>query len=241
LIVLTCAFVILFGSGSTFHSIRLRLGLEADKPTTVQTLSQSSTVASAPFVHEEPVVPPAENDWLVVPGRRVGQITPDVSEADLIRLFGKENVKRGVVYSYEGIDVQGAFVSFPDSNNNLRIEWQDEANLRYPGVVFIDHEGTKWKTVEGVTVGTSLEELERINGKPFNIYGFEIDWYLVGTIKSWEGGKLEGLGLQLSKTKEVSDQEYQSVLGDGGYSSSNPVIRKMDMRVATLQIGFPKK
>ncbi len=38
----------------------------------------------------------AENDadWLIVPGVKAGPITANTSEADLIKIYGKQNVKR---------------------------------------------------------------------------------------------------------------------------------------------------
>jgi hypothetical protein len=35
------------------------------------------------------------NDWLIVPGLRIGPITAKTTHADLIRLFGQENVSEG--------------------------------------------------------------------------------------------------------------------------------------------------
>jgi hypothetical protein len=43
-----------------------------------------------------------------------------------------------------------------------------------------------------IAAGTPIAMVEAANGKPFIIYGWEIDGYLEGKTKSWEGGALSG-------------------------------------------------
>jgi hypothetical protein len=52
-----------------------------------------------------------QNDWLIVPGKRLGPITSDVTRADLDRLFDKASVKDKPVDSGEGPEL--ATVVFP--------------------------------------------------------------------------------------------------------------------------------
>jgi hypothetical protein len=52
-------------------------------------------------------------------------------------------------------------------------------------------EKSLWRTTYGITQGTTLLELERINRKPFRLAGFDFDYS--GTVLSWESGLLEGV------------------------------------------------
>ena len=72
-----------------------------------------------------------------------------------------------------------------------------------------------------IAVGATIAEVEAVNGKPFMIYGFEIDGYLAGTIKSWEKGALEGRHLQFTYTTFV-----EGIAGDHGISSDSPLLAK---------------
>jgi hypothetical protein len=41
---------------------------------------------------------------------------------------------------------------------------------------------------EGIGIGTTLKALERLNGRPFQLAGFDFDYS--GTVTSWLGGRL---------------------------------------------------
>jgi hypothetical protein len=43
---------------------------------------------------------------------------------------------------------------------------------------------TKWRTAEGITIGTPLRELERFNRRPFRLAGFAVDG--AGAVVSWK-------------------------------------------------------
>lgn len=44
--------------------------------------------------------------------------------------------------------------------------------------------------------GTSLKELQRLNGKPFRLFGFS--WDYGGLVESWQKGRLVGLESKIS-------------------------------------------
>lgn len=180
-----------------------------------------------------------KNDWLCVPGQRVGPITAATTEAELARMFGPDNVKRGTVFQLENQDVQGTIVSFPEGRNNLAIFWKEEP--RRIERIMIEGIGTDWKTTDGITVGTSLKELTRLNGGPFTLYGFEIDADMAGMVKSWDGGALEkqrGLALQLAGSQSLPPAEYASLIGCC-FPSTNRALKKMEPVVARLAVIFP--
>jgi hypothetical protein len=55
-----------------------------------------------------------QNDWRIVPRKRLGPITPETSRTDLDRLFGKANVQDQPVDSGEGrSQPQWYFPRFP--------------------------------------------------------------------------------------------------------------------------------
>ena len=130
------------------------------------------------------------NDWLIVPGVRVGPITSDMSESDLIGIFGRDVVTQQEVYYFEGLYRPGTVVFPMDSSRRLEILWKDEQGRTHPERIDIRGGGrSRWKTDDGITLGTSAAELERVNGKPFRITSSCCDYS--GTAWSWEGGVLE--------------------------------------------------
>ena len=84
-----------------------------------------------------------KNDWLIVPGQRVGPITAATTRADLDTLFGKDNVRDG---SLHGSDVPEAatIVLGNDTSAALAVTWDRERA--------VDHSHLFWHADRSVSV-----------------------------------------------------------------------------------------
>lgn len=189
-----------------------------------------------------------KNDWLIVPGKRVGPITSETSQADLISLFGKENVTtKKDFYTYEE-DRNGVITMlFPGNNKYSVIFWNDEVNIRKPKLIQIISNGVNqknsWKTKEGISIGTCLKELENINKGPFSFYGF--GWDAGGFVTSWGNGLLESefkdkIKIQLLDTSHqiLSENEFHLTRGEQTQRSDDEVVRKLNPCVNEIHIRF---
>ena len=129
-----------------------------------------------------------KNDWLIVPGQRVGPITASTSRADLDTLFGKDNVRDGSPDGSEAPDA-ATVVFGNDTSAALAVTWDKER----PSTIHICF-GTqtgpcKWRTASGIRIGLPLSELQKLNGKSFQLAGYGFDGQ--GTVTSWRHGLLE--------------------------------------------------
>ena len=91
----------------------------------------------------------------------------------------------------------------------------------------VDPLSTRWKGLVGDVNVARRAEVERINGTPFQIYGF--GWDYGGLVNSWNGGKLpETLGLTFTYTaSEVPEYllgEVQLWSNDKSLLSVGPVV-----------------
>ena len=173
-------------------------------------------------------------DFIIVPGQRVGAITAASTEADIKELYGEDNVEYRSVHIGEGESQPGIAV-FPNTPDELEIVWDIAAATGNPEFIRISNENTAWRTVQGVTVGTSLKELEKINGKPFQLYGF--GWDYGGLVSDWKSGKLNShliIALEPADWEEVGPE----VSGDIILSSDDPKVRKLNARVASMVVTF---
>jgi hypothetical protein len=130
----------------------------------------------------------AERDPLpIVPCESFGPIRANTSFAELIRLFGRENVQDTEIEGAEGETYPGAIVFPADPVKKLKVIWK-EAVKKSPAEV--SAEGTKsvWKTPQGVTLGMRLKDLEKINGRAVTISG--LGWDDGGRVLSWNRGTL---------------------------------------------------
>jgi hypothetical protein len=101
-----------------------------------------------------------------------------------------------------------------------------------------------WHTADGITLGTTLLELERINRRPFRLAGF--GWDYSGTVLSWSHGALDPVfGSDGSKKVYVrliysnpAPPEYRAVMGDGNFSSGHPAMQKINPHVYQMVFIF---
>jgi hypothetical protein len=179
-------------------------------------------------------VDPNMTDYFCVPGKNVGKITKEFTQEDLIRTYGEENVRREEIGFGEGSSVPGTIV-FPDSVKELVIYWEKEHPSEKIAKIRIDKEGGPWKTITGIQIGTTLEELERINGKPFNFYGFE--WDYSGLVENWDGGNISD-ELQVFLVPGNPEAVIPELLGDREFSSTNLNATEGELRVSSMVFFF---
>jgi hypothetical protein len=117
------------------------------------------------------------------------------------------------------------------------LEWKDPYNRRTLMNIEISGAKSLWRTTHGITLGTTLKELERLNGKPFLLSGFA--WDYSGTVMSWDGGMLAQelkevdhpgrVLLRLDCAASAYQQPtYLSVTGERTFSSMNPAMQELN-------------
>ena len=168
-------------------------------------------------------------DRKIIPNESVGLITSSTTKSALNKLYDKGNIRE---------TIKGTEVIFDNTADNITIEWND-GNLT-PKIIRIKNPNSNWKTKEGVGIGSTIKEVEKANGKPFTIYGYEIDKYLAGTVKNWNSGNLQGLNLQFKITKEIPVEVYMKMMGDRGILSNNPLLEKAGLQVENITVEFNK-
>ena len=126
-----------------------------------------------------------KNDWLIVPGQRVGPITAATTRADLDTMFGKDNVGDSSLDISEG--PEAATVVFGhDTSAALAITW-DKERASTIHICFGTETGPcRWRTASGIRLGLPLMELQKINGKSFQLAGYGFDGQ--GAVTSWRHG-----------------------------------------------------
>lgn len=165
---------------------------------------------------------PADNT--IVLGKRVGLIKPGMTAADIERGYGKKNLKNMDLPGPEGSTFAGAKL-FEGTERELEIVWDPEKEEKK--VVFdIRIVGKAWTFENGLKAGMTIEEVEKINGKPFKIAGFSWDY---GGYANFEGGKLAGkLTIRFNpSTDEIPDY----LQGDKQLSSTDKKLRAVKPKV----------
>ncbi len=177
------------------------------------------------------------DDRMIVPGTRVGAVVKGSTWESLVAIYGAENMIRadaGDDIPEEGVPKRGAQI-YPEKPDMIEVEFMEHDK---PVVsVAISRENSPWRTASGIRIGTTMAELEKLNGGPFRLNGF-----------GWDGGGIVGPARKLPKHLEirlsprqwdrVTKRERDRVTGDITIFSNNPVLKKIDVAVNILRVTF---
>jgi len=187
-------------------------------------------------------------DWVIVPGERVGPIDAGTSEAKLVELFGAANVTRMSFELEPGETVPATTLFANDSTRRAIVLWRDPETRASPETVLIRGERTLWRTDKGITLGTPLATLRRLNGKPLTLTGFGPN--LGGTVLDCNGGSLTEFGqdgprgivgrmlvVRVEPDPALRDTAaYQQTIGESELSSESDAMRTLNPRAYDLMV-----
>lgn len=185
----------------------------------------------------------APDPWLIPPDGNSGPINARTALADLVRQYCPGNVIEREVDIGEGETEPGVVVFPNDPLRTIEILWKDPKAKSAPKNVRISGVRSRWRTVHSISLGTSLKDLEALNGRPFHLAGFE--WDYSGTVYSWDGGFLEkdlrNIGLRLGPPPEsgLTEEELSKVAGDYSISSRDATMQMINPRVYQVIWVFP--
>jgi hypothetical protein len=161
--------------------------------------------------------------------------------ASLRRLYGDANVREERIEIGEGETVPGTILFPDDSLKRLEIIWSDSTHRQDPSRLILRGRRSKWSLSAGVSLGNTLDQLERMNGRPFTMAGF--GWDYSGVVLDWRGGAL-AQSLRNAKVYLIPDaekqsgSEYSKVLGDKEYSSDLPAMHALQPKVYQIFLNF---
>jgi hypothetical protein len=192
-----------------------------------------------------------KNDWLIVPGQRVGPIKADTTRSDLDLIFGGENVHDQEVERGEVGPEPATVVFATRPRQTLAIFWENDRILDID-ICYLRSSGCFWRTQNGVTIGTSVVRLEQLNAVPFQIEPWGTDGG--GNITSWRDGKLRPsfgdngqyhLLLRICWKESPSGPNSQQPkwikkidLARGKLTSATPALRRLRPSVTEMTLFF---
>ena len=169
-------------------------------------------------------------DTTVVPGVRVGPIKKGVTVGDLQKLFGRNRVTVTELPGPEGTTINGVRL-FENSDRELEILLDPENPKK--AIWDIRVLGKAWTFENGLKLGQTLTEVEKVNGMPFKLTGFDWDY---GGYASFPGGSLDG---KVSVRFDPGEAPVPDELsGDQEINTTNKKLRKLNPKVSELTVYF---
>jgi hypothetical protein len=150
---------------------------------------------------------------------------------------------RNVVFNE--IDVSGSKVGtsvvYPkDPKRRLEVWWSNP-NRTGTYLILINGQST-WTAPGGMRLGLTLQQLEKLNHKPFKLKGFDKDG--TATVSDWDGGTLASLaggcksGVSLRAETKASPDAVAALSADKEYASDDAELRAVKPTVSEILIGY---
>jgi hypothetical protein len=181
---------------------------------------------------------------LAEPARAVtcnGLFARDSDHGKLAAAFKPENVDFTTVEAGEGKSIMATVLYPKDLRRRLEVWWRDSANRTGTYLIVIGGQST-WTGPKGVRIGMESSALERLNGKPFKLKGFDSDG--VATVTDWQSGafaQLQGdcaVRVSFRPDSKASSEAQSAVSSDKEFASREAVLRALKPRISEILIGY---
>ena len=215
-------------------------------PGAVSEPSGASTHAQAPASATAPAPPPvhARAAPALASLHAVacsGIFAKDSSHLKLAMGFDSKNITFTDVDASNGTKVP-ASVLFPnDPKRRLEVWWSNPTARSGIYLIVINGKST-WTAPGGLRLGLTLQQLEKLNKKPFKLKGFDKDGG--ATVSDWDAGELANLlgscksGLSLRADPKAPADAVSALSPDKDYSSQDPQMMAVKPTVSEVLIGY---
>ncbi len=170
-----------------------------------------------------------------------GPFGQDSSHVKLAAAFHGKNVAFTQVETGSGRKVMASVLFPKDPKQRLEVWWSKPASRSDTHLIVINAQ-SDWIAPGDLRLGQTLADVERLNGKPFKLSGF--DKNNVTTLSSWNGGALAAIpggckvGLSLRAALRASASALSALPADREFSSSDAALRSVNPTVSEILVGY---
>jgi len=198
----------------------------------------------APPPADVPASPPAaRHSSAAAPSHSVacsGAFAKNSSHIRLAQIFGAQNLTFTEVDGAGSTKLQASVLYPKDPKRHLEVMWKDERSRANTSVVVINGQST-WTGPKGLRLGLPIAAVEKLNGKPFQLAGFDQD--NPGTALDWQGGALDKIpgdckvSVRLVPDPKASEDARKEA-GGATLMSSDAAVRAVKPTVGEILIGY---
>jgi hypothetical protein len=169
-----------------------------------------------------------------------GVFAKDSSHVKLAQMAGATNIEYGQVSGAGGSALNASVLYPKDPKRRLEVLWQNEAARSDISLIVITGQ-SQWHGPKGLHLGLALAALEKLNGKPFKLAGF--DQPDGSTVTDWQGGALAELpggcqvGIKLKPDSKATPDALAAAAGQE-LTSSDATVRAVKPIIGEIILGY---
>jgi hypothetical protein len=212
----------------------------AAQPVPNRAPAQAQTAPSGEELLQEPAKkPPSPAPATVVACS--GVFSKDSTHIKLAMKYDSRNITFGEVDGPEGSKIPGSILFPNDPKRRLEVLWAQEAGRSGTSVIAINGK-SQWSAPKGMKLGMTLAALEKANGRPFKISGFDTEGS--AGVNGWEGGALGSIpggckmGMRLAVDPKSPPEARSAVASDKEFLSNDEAVRALKPTVVEILIGY---
>lgn len=168
------------------------------------------------------------NDYVIVPGVRVGPVGKYTSADALKSLFQGAQIRHGRDGRGDKTSIRIRNAGSGPNAADLIIRWR--LKHRVIGKITVLPHIKQWRTVHGLTVGSPLEAAQFVNGRRFPLKKPSSRFVYT---EAWGGGKLPaGLGIGFAPPSQQVSQLPSDI------HSEHPAVKGKSFRIIGFVVNF---
>ena len=181
---------------------------------------------------------PAEQAHLVTCS---GPFAKNSGHLRLAQAYGVHNVEFTQVSGDDGSTLMASVLFPTDPKRRLEVLWDDDNERSGTRMMVIDGQST-WTAYKGIHLGLPLAALEKLNGKPFKLMGFEKGG--MAAVTDWNGGALGLLTdgckveVQLKPDPKAAAATLEAAASTTEFASNDPAIKAAKPTIGEIIVGY---
>jgi hypothetical protein len=169
-----------------------------------------------------------------------GTFAKNSNHLKLATVYGPQNITFAEVDGPQNSKLMASVLYPKDPKRHLEVLWNNEAARSDTSLVVINGQST-WTGPKGLRLGLPIAALEKLNGKPFQLAGFDQD--NAGAALDWQGGALDKVpggckvSVRMTPDPKVPEDARKAAAGKV-LMSSDAVVRAVQPKVVEILIGY---
>jgi len=189
----------------------------------------------------KPAVPPKPAEPTRAVACSSGAFGKNSDHLRLAQAYGVHNVDFTEVSGDDGSTLMASVLFPKDPKRRLEVLWDDDTQRSGIRLIVIAGQSS-WTAQKGVHLGLPLAALEKVNGKPFKLMGFEKGGMAI--VSDWNGGALglltDGckIGVQFKPDPKAAAGALEAASSDKEFASSDPAMRAAKPTVGEIIVAY---